>query len=66
LNCEVSRINNILNIGINIYEISKAELTGIMDELGFKPLPTDEKKGVVASWLDKLERPIMRTLLVSD
>ena len=44
---EVSRINNILNIGFNIYEISKAELTGIMDELGLKPLPTDKKKGIV-------------------
>ncbi len=53
---EVSRIDNTLNIGFNFYEISKADLTGLMAELGLKPLPTNEKKGLVAGWLDKLAK----------
>lgn len=53
---EVSRTNNILNIGFNIYEISKADLTGIMADLGLKPLTSHEKKGIVAGWLDKLAK----------
>lgn len=50
----LSRMNNTLSIGFNIYEISKAELTLIMDELGLKPYPPIVKKGVVANWIDKL------------
>ena len=53
---KVSRTNNTLNIGFNIYEISKAELTSIMDELGLRPYHQIVKKGVVANWLDKMAK----------
>ncbi len=51
---KVLRSYNTLMIGFNIYEISKSELTALMDNLGLKPLQQNTKKGPVAKWLDKM------------
>lgn len=53
---EVRRSSNTLVIGFNTYEISKSELTALMDDLGLKSWQQNTKKGPVAKWLDKMAK----------
>ena len=53
---KVTRTGNRLNIGFNIYEISGAEITSIMEDLGLSPYLPNASKGVISKWLDKLAK----------
>lgn len=53
---KVLRTYNTLNVGYNVYEISKSELTTLMSELGLKPYQPQIKKGTVTKWLEKMAK----------
>jgi len=53
---KVLRTYNTLNVGYNVYEISKSELTTLMSDLGLKPYQQSTKKGLLANWIEKMAR----------
>jgi len=52
---KVLRADNTLTVGYNIYEISKTNLTALMDELGLRPIQSTSK-GILTKWLDKIAK----------